>query len=76
MIALMMKLISSSETSVYIYQTTWCNIPDDRSHDEVNKFLWNVGQYLPNYKRNIPQDSHLRIHRRENLKSHTGKVRK
>jgi hypothetical protein len=28
-VALMMEAVSSSETSVNIYQTTWCNIPKD-----------------------------------------------
>jgi hypothetical protein len=42
MIALMMEAVSTSETSVNIYQTTL---------------------------RNIPGDSHLHTHRRENLKS-------
>jgi hypothetical protein len=39
----MMEAVSSSETSVNIYQTT---------------------------RHNIPEDSHLHIRRRENLKSH------
>jgi hypothetical protein len=42
-IALMMETVSTSETSVSFYQTTW---------------------------RNVPEDSHLYIRHRENLKSH------
>jgi hypothetical protein len=33
---LMMEAVSSSETLLNIYQTTWCNIPED-SHTE---FIW------------------------------------
>jgi hypothetical protein len=29
MVTLMMEAVSSAETSVCIYQTTWCNIPED-----------------------------------------------
>jgi hypothetical protein len=38
--------------------------PDDGG----SKYLWNIGQFLPDY---IPEDSHLHTCRRENLKSHT-----
>jgi hypothetical protein len=36
--------------------------PDDGG----SKDLWNVGKFLPDYN---PEDSHLRTHRRENLKT-------
>jgi hypothetical protein len=46
MIALMMKAVSTSETSVNLYETTWCNIPEGchlhtrrrenlKSHNEI-----------------------------------------
>jgi hypothetical protein len=43
------------------------NCPDDASC----KYLLNVGQLLPDYTANNPEDSLLHTRRRENLKSHT-----
>jgi hypothetical protein len=34
LIALMMEAVSTSETSVNFYKTTWCNIPED-SHLQI-----------------------------------------
>jgi hypothetical protein len=41
-----------------------------RPDDGDSKLLLIVGQYLQTTRRNIPEDSHLHIRRRENLKSH------
>jgi hypothetical protein len=40
-----------------------------RPDDEGSKHLSNVGQFLPDYRRNVPEDSHLHTHRCEKLKS-------
>jgi hypothetical protein len=40
----------------------------DRSEDGGSKDLWNVGKLLP--RSYNPEDSHLRTHRSENLKSY------
>jgi hypothetical protein len=44
-IILMLEAVSFSETSVRIYQTTWCYIPEDsylhsRHHENVKSQLW------------------------------------
>jgi hypothetical protein len=36
----------------------------------IGKDLWNVGQFLADYKAQIPEDTRLPIRRSENLKSH------
>jgi hypothetical protein len=41
-----------------------------RPDDGGSKDLWNVGNLLPDYTALHPEDSHLRTHRRENLKSY------
>jgi hypothetical protein len=42
----------------------------DRPDDGGIKHLWNVAQFLPDTRRNIPEDSHFHARRHENLKSH------
>jgi hypothetical protein len=35
----MMEAVSSSEMSVIIFQTTWCNIPEDSHLQDADDFL-------------------------------------
>jgi hypothetical protein len=45
---MMMEAIISSETSVSIYQTTWCNTPEDSHLHPLNvggdKIWWEAGR--------------------------------
>jgi hypothetical protein len=41
----------------------------DDPDDDGNKHLWKVRQFLEITRRCIPQDSHIHISRRENLRS-------
>jgi hypothetical protein len=47
MIALMMKAVSTSKTSVNFYQTTWHNIPED-SHIYARR-RENLKSYVDNF---------------------------
>jgi hypothetical protein len=44
--ALMMEAVRTSETSVYFYDTTLCNIPEGH-HFHILQFFWELlGQYI------------------------------
>jgi hypothetical protein len=45
-IALMVEAASVSEMSVNLYQTTWCNIPEDSHHLIFNQLFNYVTKYL------------------------------